>query len=118
MRRSYRLPHDGGERSRDLAALFAILGRSAKTARARLRCRYDELRGDTAGSWREHQNSRGKVHGLENGVRDKHNRAIESAPNFEQIVVQLEARDLVECGERLVHQEELRPRDEGTRDRR
>ena len=38
---------------------------------------------------------------------DEHHRSADALPHLQQIVVELEARDLVERGERLVHQQEL-----------
>ena len=48
---------------------------------------------------------------------DEHHRRAQRLPELQQIVVELEAGDLVERGERLVHQQQLRLGDERARDR-
>ena len=48
---------------------------------------------------------------------DEHHRGAQRLPDLQQIVVELEARDLVERGERLVHQQQRRLGDQRTRDR-
>src|SRR5262245_5127617 len=48
---------------------------------------------------------------------DEDHRGAERLPGREQVIVELEAGDLVERGEWLVHQEQLWPRHQGARDR-
>ena len=48
---------------------------------------------------------------------DEHDGRARCLPDLQQIVVELEPRDLVERGERLIHQEKLRLGDERARDR-
>ena len=55
---------------------------------------------------------------LEHRMGDEDHGLSERPPEREQIVVELEAGDLVERGERLVHQQQLRFGDERARDRR
>ena len=48
---------------------------------------------------------------------DEHDRGAQRLPHLQEIVVELEARDLVERGERLVHQKQRRLGDQRARDR-
>ncbi len=50
-------------------------------------------------------------------MRDEDNRRAGRLPHLQQIVIELETRDPIERGERLVHQEELRLGDERARNR-
>ena len=59
----------------------------------------------------------GQIDALENRMRDEDDRPAEFLPEVQEIVVELEAGDLVESGEGFVHQQELRLGDEGTGDR-
>ena len=54
---------------------------------------------------------------FEHRVGDEHHGRAQRPPQRQQILVELEARDLVERGERLVHQQNLRLGDQRARDR-
>ena len=66
---------------------------------------------------RHHHDPVRKIDALEHRMGHEHHRRAERRPKRRQIVIELEAGDLVESGERLVHQEDRRPRHQGAGDR-
>jgi hypothetical protein len=61
---------------------------------------------------RHHHHALRQEHRLADAVRDEHHRALPRRPQLQQAAVEPVARDLVERAEGLVHQQQLRPRDE------
>src|ERR1035441_679881 len=65
--------------------------------------------GEYAARARRHQHDAlRQVHRLEYRMRDEDHRAAQRLPQRQQIIVELEAGDLVERGKRFVHQQQLR----------
>src|SRR5216684_8826116 len=69
-----------------------------------------DLLGHAARPRREHEDAVGEVDRLGNAVGDENDRGAGGGPDAEQLLVQVIARDLVERAERLVHQQDRRPR--------
>ncbi len=78
--------------------------------------REPDLLGDASRPLRHHDDARGQVGALENGMGDKDHAQRVFLPQFEQIVVERLPRQLVERRERLVHQEKLGLCGNGARD--
>ena len=75
------------------------------------------FRNHTARTRRHHDDPVGEIDAFEHRMGDENDRRIEFAFERDEIVVKLDARDFVQRGERLVHQEDRRPRDESAGDR-
>src|SRR5262245_18936593 len=102
---------------RDLPALAHIVGGGAEAFVARIGCVDQKLGEDAAGPRRHHDDPLGEIDRLEYRMGDEDDGLAQRLPEREQVIVEAKARDLVERGERLVHQQELRLGDERTRDR-
>ncbi len=69
------------------------------------------------GPRRHHHHALREIDRLEHRMGDEHHRHAQLAPQRDQIVVELEPRDLVERRKRLVHQQHARRGDQRARDR-
>src|SRR5712691_705096 len=103
-----------------LEDLVAVLDEARVLARGELmprplQCHIDLL-DDPGGPPREHVHAVGEIHGLLDVVGDEQDRGAERAPQAEQRVLQLDARERVEGAEGLVHQQHVRLAGERARD--
>ncbi len=97
-----------GQRQRGLAAQPGIFRRGAEGVVARLVRVDGELGRDPPRPGAEDQDARGQEHRFEHRMGDEDDGAAELSPDLQEVVVQLEAGDLVERGEGLVHQQQAR----------
>src|SRR6185437_4765086 len=72
---------------------------------------------DAAGPRRHHHDAARQEHRLGNRVRDEDHRLAGALPQLEELLVEPVADDLVECAERLVHEEEVGVERQRARDR-
>ena len=72
---------------------------------------------DAAGARRHQHDAAGEERRFVDRVGDEHHRAAGRLPQRQQIRLQPVAGELVERGERFVHQQQARPRHQGARDR-
>src|SRR5438132_3000517 len=97
---------------RDLPAMADIISGGAKAFVARIGRVDRELGEDAAGPRGHHDDPLREIDRLEHRMGDEHDRLAHRLPERQQIVVEAKARDLVERGERLVHQQKFRLGDE------
>ena len=100
--------HGLRQRFRGAAAECGIFGRGAKILAARIGRVDFKLGEDAARPRRHHHDAARQIDRLEHRMGDEHDRGAKRLPHLQEIVVELEARDLVERGERLVHQQQRR----------
>jgi hypothetical protein len=84
---------------------------------ARTRQRYRQMVDDAARPGRHHDHLVGKIDGLGQAVGDEQDGLSGCRPDPQQFVAHGHPRLLVECGERLVHQQHRRILDQAARDR-
>src|SRR5262245_35108644 len=106
-----------GQSVRYPPAVARIVRRSAEIFVARIRGVDRKLGEDAAGPPSPDDDSLRKVDRLEHRLGDEDHGRSQRLPELEQVVVEAKARDLVERRKGLIHQEQLRLRDEGTGDR-
>ena len=109
--------HRGGQRVRDQPAVARIVGRGAEALIARKRRVDRELGEHPAGPRSHHHDPLREVDQLEHRMGDEHHGLAQRLPQRQEVVVEAKARDLVERGERLVHQQERGLGDQRARDR-
>src|SRR5215470_11506632 len=114
---SFRRADGARQGFRDLPAMADIIGGGAKAFVARIGRVDQELGEDAAGPRGHHDDPLREIDRLEHRMGDEDDRLAQRLPERQQIVVEAKARDLVERGERLVYQQELRLGDERARDR-
>src|SRR5215469_5718743 len=117
--RSWSLGLTDGARQglRDLPAMAGIIGGGAEAFVARIG-RVDQKLGEDATGPRGHYHDPlREIDRLEHRVGDEDDGLAQQLPERQQVVVEAKARDLVERGERLVHQQELRLGHQRARDR-
>src|SRR5690606_24033664 len=100
------------ENARRLTAERGVVGRGAEGIVARIGRVDRYLAEDAAGTRRHDDDAAGEEDALEDGVGDEDDGEALVLPELQKVVVELEAGDLVERGERLVHEEKARPGDE------
>jgi len=110
-----RLP--GRQRAGNLAAIAGVFDRGAKILAPRLRRVYTKLGTEAAGPRCHHDYALRQIHRLEYRMRDEDDGLAQIAPQREQIVVEPETGDLVERGERFIHQEDVGIGDQCARQR-
>ena len=110
-------PHRGGQRVRDQPAVARIVGRGAEAFIAWKRRVNRELGEHPAGPRRHHHDPLREVDRLEHRMGDEHHGLAQRLPQRQEVVVEAKARDLVERGERLVHQQQRGLGDQRARDR-
>src|SRR3974390_1568480 len=94
--------HGFAERLSHLPAITRVIGRGAKALVARIRRLNNDVGEYAARTRCHHHDALRQIDRLEDRMRDEDHRAAQLLPNLEQIVVEPEAGDLVECGERLI----------------
>ena len=109
--------HGLDQRLRHRAAQRGIFRRGAERFGARIGRIDRELGEHAAGPRRHHDDAARQIDRLEHRMGDEDHGLAHRSPQLQQIVVELEAGDLVERGERLVHQQQLRLRHQRARDR-
>src|SRR5215831_3786484 len=92
---------------RYLPAMAHIVGGGAEAFVARIGCVDHKLGEDAAGPRRHHDDPLGEIDRFEHRMGDEDDGLAQRLPERQQVVVEAKARDLVERGERLVHQQEL-----------
>src|SRR5215469_15375469 len=102
---------------RDLPAMADIIGGGAKAFVARIGRVDQELGEDATGPRGHYHDPLREIDRLEHRMGDEDHGLAQRLPERQQVVVEAKARDLVERGERLVHQQELRLGNERARDR-
>ena len=107
----------GGQRVRDQPAVARIVGRGAEAFIAWKRRVNRELGEHPAGPRRHHHDPLREVDRLEHRMGDEHHGLAQRLPQRQEVVVEAKARDLVERGERLVHQQQRGLGDQRARDR-
>src|SRR5499427_8564425 len=117
--RSWSLRRGDGARQgfRDLPAMADIIGGGAEAFVARIGRVDQKLGEDAAGPRGHYHDSLREIDRLEHRMGDKDHGLAQRLPERQQVVVEAKARDLVERGERLVHQQELRLGNERARNR-
>src|SRR5215475_3394896 len=108
--RSWSLGRRDGARQgfRDLPAVADIVGGGAEAFVARIGRVDQELGEDAAGPRGHYDDPMGEIDRLEYRMGDEDDGLAQRLPERQQFVVEAKARDLVECGKRLVHQQERR----------
>ena len=110
--------HGAVQRRARAPAEFAHRRGLARKLSSRSRRRVDRDLGDDPARARRHHDDAGRqIDALVDRVGDEDDRAAEFALQAQEVVVELEAGDLVERREGLVHEEELRPQRQGAGDR-
>src|SRR5215831_16529298 len=117
--RSWSLGRGDGARQglRDLPAMADIIGGGAEAFVARIGRVDRELGEEAAGPRGHYHDPLRQIDRLEHRMGDEDDGLAQRLPERQQVVVEAKARDLVERGERLVHQQERRLGDERARDR-
>src|SRR6202040_1165060 len=105
---SFRRADGARQGFRDLPAMADIIGGGAKAFVARIRRVDQELGEDPAGPRGHHDDPLREIDRLEHRMGDENDGLAHRLPERQQIVVEAKACDLVERGERLVHQQEFR----------
>jgi hypothetical protein len=91
--------------------------RGAKILGARLGRLDPDVSADAARPLRHHDHALRQIDGFEHRVGDEDHGLVQLAPQRQQVVVEAEAGDLVECRERLVHQQDVGIGDQRARQR-
>src|SRR5215471_19044869 len=117
--RSWSLGRADGARQgfRNLPAVADIVRGRPKAFVARIGRVDQELGEDAAGPRGHYHDPLREIDRLEYRMGDEDDGLAQRLPERQQVVVEAKARDLVERGERLVHQQQLRLGDERARDR-
>ena len=106
------------QRLRRLDASVGVGLAQAETLLARGGGRLDhDFRDRASRTRRHHHDAIGQINALEHRMRDENDGRPERRSERRQVVVELEAGNLVEGGEGLVHQHHRRPRHQGAGDR-
>src|SRR5262245_31226377 len=102
---------------RYLPTMAHIVGGGAEAFVARIGCIDQKLGEDAAWPRGHYDDPLGEIDRLEHRMGDEDDGLAQRLPERQEVVVEAKARDLVERGERLVHQQERRLGDERARDR-
>ena len=105
------------ERGGNHSAAVVILRRCPEAFAARVRGLDRDIVMNATGPWAHDDDARWKVDGFEDAMRDEYDRPAFTLPKAKKVVVKPHACDLVERGEWLVHQKNLRPHDQSPCDR-
>src|SRR5262249_1055531 len=108
--RSWSLGRRDGARQafRDLPPMPDIVAGGAEAFVARIGRVDQKLGEDAAGPRGHYHDPLREIDRFEHRMGDEHDGLAQRLPEHQQVVIEAKARDLVERGERLVHQQELR----------